>query len=132
MNRAEHAPFSQPWWHERIPTLQAAALTQEDFEAQLESFVDEALSEASHQGLQNETQFGPFTVAAKHYRLSLPAISSRRTAQLYIAAVAQGLQLNWITMRDAKVYLYGAQLALAAFSTQAPEPKQMAKRGEID
>ena len=115
-------PFTPAWWSQRLPLIQAQGLTIEDFEESLNEQVEHASDEGLRQGDKPNDQNSPHSMAAQQYRYNLPAIHNRRAAQLHIASVVQGLQLNFITISDAKVFLYAAQLALASFALQRPEP----------
>jgi hypothetical protein len=52
--------------------------------------------------------------AAIAFRACMPHVTGRRNTQAYIACVAAGVQLKYITGTEARSLLYTAQLALAA------------------
>lgn len=58
--------------------------------------------------------------AATAFRCCMPALTSRRRAQAYIACVAAGVQHRYISAGEARSLLYTAQLALAANPKRAP------------
>ena len=115
-------PFTPAWWSKRLPIIQAQALTISEFEESLNEQVEQASDDGLRLGDRPDSQNYPCSMTAQQYRYNLPPIHNRRAAQLHIASVVQGLQLNLLTIADAKVFLYAAQLALAAFSLQRPEP----------
>ena len=121
-NERDTRPFSPAWWSRRLPIIHAQALTMDEFEQSLNEQVEFACDEGIRLGDKPHEENYPSSNAAHVYRYNLPAISNRRAAQLHIASVVQGLQLNFIKIADAKVFLYAAQLALAAFSLQRPDP----------
>jgi hypothetical protein len=48
------------------------------------------------------------------FRACMPHLTGRRNAQAYIACVAAGVQLKYITGSESRSLMYSAQLALAA------------------
>jgi hypothetical protein len=53
-------------------------------------------------------------MAGEAYRNALPALTGRGNTQGFIAAVAEGVALRFITAPQARVLLYAAKLAIAA------------------
>jgi hypothetical protein len=63
---------------------------------------------------------GAPSAASIAYRANMPSITSRRTAQCFIACVAAGIVRGYITVKDANALLYAAQAALSAFPKRKP------------
>lgn len=60
------------------------------------------------------------------FRLAMPVMETREDIRAYIACVAQGLNLEVFTGRDASQMLYAAQVALSLAKQEKParEPRQ--------
>ncbi len=52
--------------------------------------------------------------ASEAYKNAMPKLTHHALVRFHIACVAQGVALNYITGKEAKLMLYAAQLALAA------------------
>lgn len=114
---------------DHAPSTPQRMLTQEEFEQALNDMADEAIA-AGADALEDKSG-DPQEAAAKYYLMNLPALTSRRSTQLYLAAVARGMQLEFLDQPTAKNCVYIAQLALAAFGTQNDGPPAAINKGGV-
>jgi hypothetical protein len=70
--------------------------------------------DASHEAYDAVEGSGPAkqTAAAEAFRRCMPLLESRSSVKGFIACVAQGVHLGFITTEEARVLMYGAQLWL--------------------
>jgi len=61
--------------------------------------------------------------AAEAFINNLPMLTSRRNTQAFIGAVAYGMACGYIKGKEAREFLYNAQLALAAFPARKRKTK---------
>lgn len=66
--------------------------------------------------------------AVAAYRESLPVLTGRRRAQAYIACIAAGVQLGYLTKDDLKSLFYAAQMALQAHGKRSRDAGSRRKK----
>jgi hypothetical protein len=68
----------------------------------------EAYDEVKRQ--PNQTEYAATNAARLAYRNCMPLMETKASAKCFIAAVAQGVNLEFITAEEAKLMLYGVQI----------------------
>jgi hypothetical protein len=84
-------------------------------------FAVDAAQEAYNGCGPNATEYARNNAARNAYRNCMPLLETKASAKCFIAAVAQGVHLEFISAEEAKLLLYGVQVWLQVESDRTAE-----------